>query len=91
MLSCSLNPTPFSSSIFPTLIQISKMGIGHFLTLIAFAMGAVHIANAGPILGPTTCSDGDIQKAVRKLKHIAKSYFSSPLTSGVNSTPVANG
>ena len=49
------------------------MAIGRFLTLIAFAMGAVHIANAGPIPGPiTSCSDSDIQKAVRRSKHIAK-------------------
>ena len=73
MLSCSLNPTPFSPSIFPALTQISNMAIGRFLTLIAFAMGAIHIANAGPIPGSTiSCSDGIIPKAVRILKHIAK-------------------
>ena len=76
MLSRSLNPTPFSPLIYPALIQISKMAMGRFLTLIAFTMGAVHIANAGPIPGSTTsCSDGNIQKAVRILKHNAKSYL----------------
>jgi hypothetical protein len=76
MLNCSPNPTPFSPLIYFALFQISQMAIGRFLTLIAFAMGAVHLANAGPIPAPTTsCSDGDIQEAVRKLKHIAESYL----------------
>jgi len=76
MLGCSLNPTPFSPLIYSALFQISQMAIGPFITLIAFAMGAVHLANAGPLAVPTTsCSDGDIQKAVRKLKHIAESYL----------------